>query len=629
MKKNSNSLIRWKFVIPTTLIIAGIVVFFVIFFDPLLAKGIEFVGGQVNGAKVEVDGLSTKFFRGRMSIQRLQVANKANTWTNIVEAGPLAFELDPSELFTKRVIIPEASLDGLKFNTRRKTDGKLLIQPPSKDDKPSAAARLAEKYKDRFSLNLEGMKSDAKAKVEFDPKALSLTKQSDALKAKVEGLPKEWESKVDNLKVEERLKKIEADLKTIENTPTKGPEAITAIPEGLKKLKQVRADLDSVKSDLKNTKENFSSDVKGVRGGINGLKEAKKNDMDDLLSRFNLDFADPKRLIEGMIGDSIREKVQTALHYVEVVRANMPSKKEKEKHPPRPRFKGINIPFPTPAAPPKFWLQKASLSGEYSGIVAAGSMVHLTSDPSRVGQPFKAELTGQKAANPFSAQVIADHVGNVAKDSLRIRVGNLALTDFLKGGTLGDSLTAGFGDFNFALSVVEGAPLDGTLQLDMRGLKLDQAAWLKKLNVEPASTKKEDALKAQFLTNVARGFESMGTFSVTAGIGGTWADPTISLRSNAVDMVGRVVKESVGSLVEGQRKELEAKLDGILKERTAELNQKSAGLENQVNNLFAGLDKQVQDKINRATGVNLGGEKGGSGLPVKVPSLDKLFKKKS
>ena len=77
------------------------------------------------------------------------------------------------------------------------------------------------------------------------------------------------------------------------------------------------------------------------------------------------------------------------MKYVEVARKHMPSKKEKDSVRERPRDEGTDVTFPTPAAPPKFWLMKAGLDGLYQGIAASGSLTHLASDPARVGKPFK------------------------------------------------------------------------------------------------------------------------------------------------------------------------------------------------------------------------------------------------
>ena len=77
--KNFLSFIRWKFVIPTGILVAAILVFFTLFFDPLLARSLEWVGSQANGAKVNVSGLHTKLIKGRLSIGNFQVTDKDHT----------------------------------------------------------------------------------------------------------------------------------------------------------------------------------------------------------------------------------------------------------------------------------------------------------------------------------------------------------------------------------------------------------------------------------------------------------------------------------------------------------------------------------------------------------------------
>ena len=67
--------------------------------------------------------------------------------------------------------------------------------------------------------------------------------------------------------------------------------------------------------------------------------------------RINLDFADPQRLMESIIGPTVFERFRTVLKYVQIARQHMPSKKEKETIEERPRAGGTDIRFPTPAAP--------------------------------------------------------------------------------------------------------------------------------------------------------------------------------------------------------------------------------------------------------------------------------------
>jgi uncharacterized protein (TIGR03545 family) len=311
------SLIRWKFVLPVVLIVSSILIFFIIFFDPIAGRVLEKVASRMNEAKVDVQGFRTKLFKGRVSIDNLQVTDKSNPMTNIVEAGPLAFQLDFTELFSKRVIINEATLKGLSFGTARKKSGalpkKIEKKKETESEKPSVASKLAEKYQDRFKLQLGGMKTEVKSRIDFDPENLEIARQANELKEKANNLPNEWEEQVNTLDVDGRLQSIEQTLKSIKDTPTQGTEALTAIPANLKKLKEAKEALDKLKSDVKAAKEKITSDIKTVQSDISGLKDAKKKDVDDLLSRLNLDFADPDRLVEGIIGRVVMDRFR--LHF--------------------------------------------------------------------------------------------------------------------------------------------------------------------------------------------------------------------------------------------------------------------------------------------------------------------------
>jgi hypothetical protein len=56
---------------------------------------------------------------------------------------------------------------------------------------------------------------------------------------------------------------------------------------------------------------------------------------------------------------------------------------------------------------------------------------------------------------------------------------------------------------------------------------------------------------------------------------------------------------------------------------------KLADVQGKLNGVLGGHESKIQQKIQEATGINLSGKDGASPIPgLKVPSLDKLFKKK-
>ncbi len=623
--------IRWKYVGPLIVVIAALLVFFYFFFDPMLARAIEKFGGMANGAKVDVSGLKTKLFQGRLSIGRLQVADPDMPMQNRVEAGPLAFQLDLGELTGKRAIINEALLKGLAFGTPRKTSGALPKSVTKKDpsEPPSAAEKLVEKYKDRFKLNIDGIKGDVKSKIDFDPKDLQIVKSADGIKAKAQTLPDAWQKRAQDLNVDGRLKKAEDDLKTIRETPTKGTDAITAVPAALKKLKEVKDELDTLKKDVQKTKSDIQAESNGIKADVKGLSKAKEADVSDLMSRLNLDFASPDRLVEGMIGPLVLQRFKMIFHYVQLARKYMPSKKEKELMPPKPRVKGMDIEFPTPAALPRFWLQQAALEGIYESVAASGEMSNLTTDPARIGKPFKVDLKGKQGAQAYTAAATLDHTTDMSKDSLQFQASGLDVTKLMPAAD-GLEFSQGVAAIDAGFNLLGENNIGGQIEFSLSGLKFDDAALLKRVGVSDSSNLSGgDKLKADFMRNVARAIENMKQVAISAQVLGTWTDPNLKITSNLAPVLSNVVKDSVGNLVKDQKKELEAKLDKILADQQKGLNEKLSGLDSKVNGQLSEVEAKVQQKISEAAGINLSGGSGeGAPIPgLKIPSLNKLFKK--
>jgi len=621
-------------VIPVAIFVAAVLLFCIFFLDPLLTWGIELAGSKVNGAKVDVTGLKTKIFQGRLAIARVQVTDKEQPMKNTVDMGPLAFELSLGDLFSKRVIIPEAQMDGIKFGTERKKSGALpklekKIKKEEKNEKPSAVSKFAEKYKDQFKMNLAGYQAGVKEKITYDPKETTLYKKSDELKLKADTLPQEWKTKLASLNVDGRLQQVEGELQAVKNTPTSGPEALTAIPASLKKLQQAKDDLNKIKSDLKTSNEDLKKDLGGIKSGLKDLQSAKDKDLNDLLSRLNLDFANPKKVAEALIGSTIMSNVQKALHYIELARKYMPSKAEAESLPARPRFKGVDILFPTPAAPPRFWLRHASLSGAYSDIAAAGNITNLTTDPPRVGKPTVMDMNGEKDGQKFEANCVINHVAEPSNDGFSLVAKDLRVENLVSGGIFGNALKEGKGDVTMAFNLIGGQDLGGKILISLAQLKLDDVRLMEGFGLAPPSgnLSREESLKYDFVKNVARGIEGVPQVKIEAKITGKLQDPNMSFTSNLDDVLAKVIKDSVGNAVKDQRQKLEGELNKLLADRSGEINGKLTDLQSSLQKQLSGLDGNVQKKIEEATGVKLA--PGGAVNPLKdlnIPALDKLFK---
>lgn len=617
-------IIRWKYFGPLAVFLALLIVFFVVFFDPLCARVLQSVASKVNGAKVEVSGFKTKFFQGRVQIARLQVTDRKDPMRNIVETGVLSFQLNPSEVLKKRFVINDASIHGLQFDTPRKTSGALpkAARQQDKEEAPGPAEKLFDKYKDRFKVQLGDMKTDLKGRIQFDPKNTHIVQQSEQLKAKADALPKEWDSRIQTLNAQARLKQISDELDAVKKTPTSGAQALTAVPDSLKKLKDARDQLQKLKSDTQATKDSILGDAKTYRAGIASLQDAKKQDADDILSRLNLDFANPDKLMEGIVGPLVLQRFQTIVKYVQIAREHMPTKKETAAPPVQKRSKGIDVTFPTPGVPPRFWLVKAGLDGVYQNIAAMGSMTNLASDPSLIGKPFVVQLNGASGAQRYALQATLDHVTDVAKDSFSVKATGLDVASAFGSDAL-SALSGGDAAADVTFNVVGEGSLTGVINVAMTHVKLDKAKFASLVGLSAGGSSTEDSLKTSFANNVIQSIEAMPQISVQGLLSGTWSDPSIKLSSNLTGALSQAIKTSFGNAIKDQRAQLDAKLNDVMNQQKAQLDAKGAELEKNVNDRLGGLESEIDKKIKDASGINLPSS---GGLPIKIPSLNKFFK---
>jgi hypothetical protein len=163
--------------------------------------------------------------------------------------------------------------------------------------------------------------------------------------------------------------------------------------------------------------------------------------------------------------------------------------------------------------------------------------------------------------------------------------------------------------------------IDGQIDFHLSKLKFDRAILLQQMRV--AET---DALRADFLNNLAQSMETLPDVAITAKLTGTAKDPEIRLSSNLDNIFANVIKKSVGNVVAKQRAELEAKLDVMIKEKSADITAKLKDVEGKLSPQLAEVDRRIQEKISQASGVNLSSSDGGAS--VIDEQLNKLFKKK-
>ena len=152
-KKKPKGALRTEAVLPFTIIVLLVIIYFKLFFDSNLRSALEFAGYKVTGAEVDIAELETSFFKASIRIQGIEVTDSLKPSHNSISIGDVRFGMLWDALLRGKVVIKEVVVEKIEFGKPRKSPGK--IKPPepvlvSEDDgKPSALQMEAEKVKDK------------------------------------------------------------------------------------------------------------------------------------------------------------------------------------------------------------------------------------------------------------------------------------------------------------------------------------------------------------------------------------------------------------------------------------------------------------------------------------------------
>jgi hypothetical protein len=242
-------------------------------------------------------------------------------------------------------------------------------------------------------------------------------------------------------------------------------------------------------------------------------------------------------------------------------------------------------------------------------------------------------MKGGQGKREFNGNVTIDHVGDTKKDSLSLHVRGLDVAQMMSStGAIGGFITGGSGTADVSFTALGEQDISGHIGLSLSQLKVGREALFKQVGLPAtvsSNASREDRIKSDLIGNIATSLEKLPLVNIDAKITGTWSDPDLSIDSNLDNEISRIIKNSVGDVVASQRKELEQKLQAVVQQQTASINAKLADVQGKLNGVLGGHESKIQQKIQEATGINLSGKDGASPIPgLKVPSLDKLFKKK-
>ncbi len=415
---------------------------FVVFcFDPLLKLALVAGAQAANGAKVDVGSLKTRWLKGTLVIADVEVADASDTMKNSLSFSRSAFALDVSAALRGKGVVREASIEGIRFGTKRRRDGRLPAAPPP--SKMELAVREKLGFSPGASVGAQ-VKGNAVAEVDA-AKLTGLQKVEDA-KAKAKEVEERWKNKPAELKaIEAEARAVAEQLKTLGQGGNDAASVLRKVSEAQKaqaKLKELLARSEAIRKEAQ-------KDLGDAQALIKEADELRKKDLNGLLAAAGMPTLESADLTRRLLGPQAAGKVAVALKWVRWAREKSAAKKAATPPPP-PRRRGVDIEFPRAHTYPQFLLEGAKLAGSLDAaqagrdVALTGLLTGVTSNPKLYGKPARLELAGASEGLGLSLKARLDQqldpVAVVVEfDGTGFPLAGSALGD----GEVGGTLTAG------------------------------------------------------------------------------------------------------------------------------------------------------------------------------------------
>jgi uncharacterized protein (TIGR03545 family) len=565
--------IRWPGLIAFVVVVAiGLAVWWLVV-DRLVEHGIETVGSKLVGAKVELGAADVSFFPLGIELKRLEVTNPDEPMRNAVEAARIAFGMEALQLLRRKVIIDEMTVDGVRFNTARKTSGAIVKQADQKKEPETAASS--------FSLPALDLPSARDILAKEDLESL---KAITAARADVDAGRERWKQRVAELPDKTKLDEYKRRFETIKSSRKGGVEGLlSGAGEAVELQKAVQQDLDRVKS----AREDLARDVGALKRRVEEAAAAPQADVKRLKEKYTLSPAGLGHVAGVLFGGEIGRWTAMAATWYERLKPTLAGAGKTGDKPVevKPlRGKGVDVRFPERHPLPDFLIRTARVSVDIPAGIIAGQVRNITPDQDVLRSPLTFEFTGDKLQQLRSVALRGD-INRVdpakPRDAITLnvdgyRIEHATLSDNPQWPVTLDGAQASAD----VKAVIAGDALDANVNAHLSGVHLSTG---------------DQKTSGRMASAIASALADVKALNLEATIEGTTQNPDVKVTSD----LDRVFKDAVGKLVAEQAARFEADLKAAIAERVngplEDLKKQLAGL--------GGLGEELASRSDALSGI--------------------------
>jgi len=556
------SWIRWWGLIVFVVIFGGGTAFFMLAAGPLAKLSIEKIGTMVNGALVEVDSAAVTFNPLGLKVTGLQVADEAQPMRNVLEFKQAVAELELAPLLIGKGIIRELSIDGMEFDTPRKTSG--AVEKPKDEAKPKEPSAIESALAD---VELPSAKEIlANESLTTDDAGVAFKESYASNKAIID-------EKLDAVPDESALKAYEDEIKAITSANINSVEDFRRSKAQLDKVKerfkQDQAAITEARAAVKQGKEEISTALKE-------LKDAPGKDLARIRNKYQLNADGASNLTATLFGSEAGDTAAKALYWYEKIKPYLSSSDDEESAETKKEMKplraaGSYIHFPTDNPWPTALLRHSYVTASVPAGTIGIEAKDITHQPKVLGRPavVNVESTALENIEDLKANLVFDHTKSPGNDSLKLKITNWQPDDF----------KLGMGDIKLTSAKVQ-------IKADAN---VSRGNLVAKGDADFGQAGFVGGGKTFVAKELGLALANIKEFNIHAEAKGKVAKPRVSISSDLDSQLSKAfnqrLKAKQDELEQQLKQELNAKLENALGEH--------AGILEELNNVEGGLDAKL------------------------------------
>ena len=559
--------IRWQGVV-AFVVVTGLLAFvWFLLVDTWVQRAIERAGTAAVGAKVELDAADLSLIPLGLTLTRLQVTNPDEPMTNAVEIAKITGTLETLELLRRKVIIDAMTVDGMRFNTQRRTSGAIATAPKEK----------AEPSEGVGGISLPSVEiNDPKEILAKELDNLQSLKLAETLQAEVQAEKDKWKQQIASLPDKAKLNEYK---QRIEKLKSAGKGGLSGVLGGIQEVKviqeELRRDLDRIKS----VKTGLEQTVSSLKTRVNDVARLPQEDVKRLMEKYSVSGQGLANVTRVLFRGPLADYVQAAVRWHQRLEPfiSRPTEQKAKAEVVKPlRGKGVDVRFPERAPLPEWLIRTSRVSLEIPAGAISGEVKNITAEQHVLGAPLTFAFSGQnlKGIDAIKLDGTINRVDRATpQDTAHLKLAAYQLDQLKLGGEQAPiSLTQGIADLDVRAALRESS-LDAAITSKVRGARIEAGKGLAPGPVGEA---------------IAGALADVKAFQVKADVTGTQNQFDMKVESD----LDEVLKQAVGK----QAKAQVAKLEGRLR---AAIDEKVAPQLAEIRSKLGGFDPLIQDLAGR------------------------------